>query len=105
MATVRHIGLCGYALQRTRWRVKTRFEPAPPRTLKRFFITIILCALCSCGDRAKNRAKNGDVPKPMRTELTEKKLESGSPVFIRAFKEERELELFIGNKTTGKFEL
>ena len=41
----------------------------------------------------------------METELAEKKLEPGSPVFIRAFKEERELELFIGNKTTGKFEL
>ena len=106
MATVRHIGLCGHALRRARWRVKTRFEPAPPRSLKRFFfLTIILCALCSCGDMAKNRAKNGDVPKPMQTELTEKKLESGSPVFIRAFKEERELELYLESKSTGKFEL
>jgi len=41
----------------------------------------------------------------MQTELTEKKLESGSPVFIRAFKEERELELYVESKSTGKFEL
>jgi murein L,D-transpeptidase YafK len=41
----------------------------------------------------------------MEVELAEKKLERGAPVFIRAFKEERELELFIENKTTGQFEL
>lgn len=32
-------------------------------------------------------------------------LEFGDPVFIRAFKEERQLELFVHNRTTGKFEL
>jgi len=41
----------------------------------------------------------------MKEELGKKNLELGSPVFIRAFKEERELELFVKNKTTGKFEL
>ena len=46
-----------------------------------------------------------EAPQPMEAELAEKKLESGSPVFIRAFKEERELELFIENRETGKFEL
>jgi murein L,D-transpeptidase YafK len=32
-------------------------------------------------------------------------LEFGAPVFIRAFKEERQLELFIQNRGSGKFEL
>jgi murein L,D-transpeptidase YafK len=74
--------------------------------MTRFFvITTILCALCSCSDRDKSRTRKEETPKPMETELAEKKLESGSPVFIRAFKEERELELYVESKTTGKFEL
>ncbi|QTN32764.1 murein L,D-transpeptidase [Akkermansiaceae bacterium] len=60
--------------------------------------------LVQCGDKAKSQKKE-EAPKPMETELAEKKLESGSPVFIRAFKEERELELFIEDKATGKFVL
>lgn len=106
MATVRHFGLCGHAVPSARWRVKTRLEQAPPITMTRFFvIATILCALCSCSDRDKSRTRKEETPKPMETELAEKKLESGSPVFIRAFKEERELELYVESKTTGKFEL
>lgn len=41
----------------------------------------------------------------LKTILEEKKLKLGSPVFIRAFKEERELEMFVKNESTGKFEL
>lgn len=41
----------------------------------------------------------------LKTILEEKKLKLGSPVFIRAFKEERELELFVKNESTDKFEL
>jgi murein L,D-transpeptidase YafK len=68
-------------------------------------LTLAVATLSSCGDKAKGQAAKEEPPKPMETELAEKKPERGSPVFIRAFKEERELELFIGNKATGKFEL
>ncbi|RYD46216.1 MAG: murein L,D-transpeptidase [Verrucomicrobiaceae bacterium] len=41
----------------------------------------------------------------LKRDLAEKKLEFGDPVFIRAFKMERELELFVRNRETGKFDL
>lgn len=41
----------------------------------------------------------------LKTILEEKKLKIGSPVFIRAFKEERELELLVKNESTGKYDL
>ncbi|MES2982214.1 MAG: murein L,D-transpeptidase family protein [Verrucomicrobiota bacterium] len=41
----------------------------------------------------------------LKTILEEKNLKLGSPVFIRAFKEELELEVFVKNELTGKFEL
>jgi murein L,D-transpeptidase YafK len=41
----------------------------------------------------------------LKTILREKKLKLGSAVFIRAFKEERELELFVKNESTRKYEL
>jgi murein L,D-transpeptidase YafK len=41
----------------------------------------------------------------LKQDLAEKGLEFGAPVFIRAFKQERVLELFVQNRTTGKFDL
>jgi murein L,D-transpeptidase YafK len=41
----------------------------------------------------------------LKTVLENKKLKIGSQVFIRAFKEERELELFVKNEETGKYDL
>jgi murein L,D-transpeptidase YafK len=41
----------------------------------------------------------------LKSILEEKKLKIGSPVFIRAFKEERELEVFVKNESTGKYDL
>lgn len=80
--------------------------PAPNHSMKPLLIlTASLLMLSSCGENAKGQAAEEEAPKPMETELAEKKLERGSPVFIRAFKEEGELELFIENKATGKFEL
>lgn len=73
--------------------------------MKHLFLLLLLPLFTSCGEKAKGQAAEEESLKPMETELAEKKLESGSPVFIRAFKEERELELFIENKATGKFEL
>ena len=67
-------------------------------------ISLVFFPSCKGKARAKEETKE-EAPKSMETELAEKKLESGSPVFIRAFKEERVLELFIENKTTGQFEL
>jgi murein L,D-transpeptidase YafK len=41
----------------------------------------------------------------LKRDLAEKGLEFGGSVFIRAFKVERELELFVRNRETGKFDL
>jgi murein L,D-transpeptidase YafK len=72
-------------------------------------ILFLLALLPSCGEKAKGQAGEtkaiNPIPPDMKTALAEKKLELGSPIFIRAFKEERELELFVENKETGKFEL
>jgi murein L,D-transpeptidase YafK len=73
--------------------------------MKRLVPLLLFPLFTSCGEKAKDQAAEGEASKSMETELAEKKLERGSPVFIRAFKEERELELFIDNKATGKFEL
>lgn len=73
------------------------------------FILIFAGLLPSCGDRAKGQAKEKEARRrttpEMKTALAEEGLALGSPIFIRAFKEERELELFVENKETGKFEL
>ncbi|MES2437683.1 MAG: murein L,D-transpeptidase family protein [Verrucomicrobiota bacterium] len=53
--------------------------------------------------RAAAAARN--VTPGLKRDLTEKGLEFGDPVFIRAFKQERELELFVRNRVTGKFDL
>lgn len=69
----------------------------------------LLALLVSCREKAKGQAKEREarerITPDMETALAEKKLKLGSPVFIRAFKEERELELFVENKATGKYEL
>jgi murein L,D-transpeptidase YafK len=65
-------------------------------------LTLALAMPPSCKGDDNDTA---ETPQTMEAELAEKKLESGSPVFIRAFKEERELELFIEDRETGKFEL
>lgn len=68
-------------------------------------LPLALAVLSSCGDDAKAKAVEERIGKRMETELAEKKLESGSPVFIRAYKEERELEVYVESKSTGKYEL
>ena len=45
------------------------------------------------------------IGKTLGQSLKDKGLELGSPVFIRAFKDERTLELFVKNKTSGKYDL
>ena len=71
--------------------------------------SILLLALAVLPACERGRAKDQEAGQPtverMESEMTEKKLELGAPVFIRAFKEERELELFAQNKESGKFEL
>jgi murein L,D-transpeptidase YafK len=53
--------------------------------------------------RADAAAEN--VTPGLKRDLAEKGMEFGDPVFIRAFKMERELELFVRNRKTGKFDL
>ncbi len=59
-----------------------------------------LVLLASCGKEAK-----GEDPVETDLALAEKSLVRGAPVFIRAFKKERELELFLRDEATGKFSL
>ncbi len=75
------------------------------KTTSLFLLALTLTMQPSC--KGKGRAKEAaqGIGECMQNELTDKTLESGSPVFIRAFKEERELELFVLSKSTGKFEL
>lgn len=42
---------------------------------------------------------------PLERDLSEKGLHLGDPIFLRAFKEERVLELFVRNRETGKYDL
>ncbi|MDP4624337.1 MAG: murein L,D-transpeptidase [Akkermansiaceae bacterium] len=77
--------------------------------MKSFFLLLTLALLPSCGDKAKGQAKEKEIKqrigKTMEQALKEKDLTLGSPVFIRAFKEERVLELFVENIKSGNYEL
>lgn len=68
-------------------------------------ILLALAILPACGGKQREKEARERVTPDMKTVLSEKGLALGSPVFIRAFKEERELEFFIENKASGKFEL
>jgi murein L,D-transpeptidase YafK len=50
-------------------------------------------------------AAAANVRPALERDLTAKGLKFGDPVFMRAFKEEDQLELFVRNRATGKFEL
>ncbi|MGJ8642700.1 MAG: L,D-transpeptidase family protein [Luteolibacter sp.] len=77
--------------------------------MKFFPLLFALALLPSCGDKAKGQAKEKEVKqrigKNMEQALEKKGLALGSPVFIRAFKEERILELFVKDRKSGKYEL
>jgi murein L,D-transpeptidase YafK len=77
--------------------------------MRYLLLSFALALLPSCGGKAEEQPEETELEKPaderMKEELGKKDLELGSPVFIRTFKEERELELFVENKETGKFEL
>jgi len=68
-------------------------------------LTLTLALLPCC--KGKNRVSDAEqrLGERMKRELADKTLQSGSPVFLRAFKEERELELYVQSGSTGKFEL
>jgi murein L,D-transpeptidase YafK len=63
--------------------------------------------LASCQENgtpvAETAAQN--VKADLNRDLTAAGLQFGDPVFIRAFKEERQLELFVRNRSSGKFDL
>ena len=73
--------------------------------MKSFPLLILISLLTSCGGKQREKEVSERVTPDMKAALAEKGLALGSPVFIRAFKEERELELFVQSKATGKFEL
>lgn len=50
-------------------------------------------------------AAAANVSPGLKRDLTANGLEFGAPVFIRAFKQERLLELFVQNRRTGKYDL
>lgn len=57
------------------------------------------------GGKKRAAAAAANVRPKLEPVLVSKGLSFGDPVYIRAFKEERELELLVLNKTTGKFDL
>lgn len=81
-------------------------------TLRFSHLLALFLALTACGEEGRAGKTNNRlteiktrVTPALTADLEEKKLVLGSPVFIRAFKEERELELFVKNKATGKYDL
>jgi murein L,D-transpeptidase YafK len=66
-------------------------------------LLLILLLLPCCGGKARDVKKR--IEPDLKTALEKEGLNFGSPVFIRAFKEERILELFMKNGKTEKFEL
>lgn len=77
--------------------------------MKALYLLLALTLLPSCREKAsgqeKEKAARERIGKTMNQALEEKNLALGSPVFIRAFKQERILELFIENRKSGKYEL
>jgi murein L,D-transpeptidase YafK len=69
------------------------------------FLALALAMMPSCKGKARAKEAAQRIGERMENELADRTLELGSPVFIRAFKEERELELYVESKSTGKFEL
>ena len=79
-----------------------------------FCVFLLLACSVSCEKRSAKmdtsslpqvEAAAGRVQPSLETALAEKNLKLGDEVFIRAFKEERVLELFIENQSTGRYEL
>lgn len=82
--------------------------------MKPIAITCLLgiTSLASCEDRKKSvlgeaRAATAaaNVRPALERDLAAAGLHFGDPVFIRAFKEEKQLELFVRNRASGKFNL
>ncbi len=69
------------------------------RHLLRYLSLAVLC-LASCGKTVR-----GETSASTAEALIQAGLAPGAPVFIRAFKQERELELFLKSPETGKFQL
>ena len=82
------------------------------------FTAIRVFLLLTCALSCEKRSVEMDTSSPPRAEtsaarvkptlesvLAEKNLRLGHKVFLRAFKEEKTLEFFIENPTTGRFEL
>ncbi len=82
--------------------------------MKPIVITCLLgiASLASCQERKKSAlgearatAAAANVRPHLERDLTAAGLQFGDPVFIRAFKEEKQLELFVRNRASGKFDL
>lgn len=76
-------------------------------------LALLLCSalliMSSCGKKTPSESRvteaKARVNPDLRAEMKARKIAPHSPLFIRAFKEERELEIFLMNKESGKFEL
>ena len=73
--------------------------------LKIVFIYLLAGLSAGCGKNARERKVKQRIGERMEEELGEKGLKLGSSVFIRVFKEEGELELFVESGSSGRFEL
>ncbi|MFD2255367.1 murein L,D-transpeptidase family protein [Luteolibacter algae] len=75
----------------------------------RYLPLLLMTILPACDKNAHGQVRETDIITEagvsMKDALAEKKLRIGSPVFIRAFKEQRVLELFLKSEISGEFEL
>lgn len=78
---------------------------ANPSQMKPLLVLLAMALLSSCKGQTEDKEDEIPTAKDLKTSLAEKNLKLGSPIFIRAFKEERILELYIQNETSKKFEL
>lgn len=79
---------------------------------QRFFVSALLCAfsacvLISCASSIDVKLKNArdrNLPK-LEKQLSDRELALGAPLFIRVFKEEKTLEIWTLNQSSGRYEL
>jgi murein L,D-transpeptidase YafK len=88
--------------------------------MKRLALILLLPCLAHCGEKQKTYVAPGNIkltdhPRAAKAaarvrpdlerDLAEKNLRLGDPIFIRAFKDEMELEVFVRNRESGHYEI
>ena len=90
------------------------FKRQPPVKRLTLILSLVLAGMAACEKKTPTMdpalhpravAAAARVRPSLDRDLTAAGLHFGDPVFLRAFKEERQLELFVQQRKTGKFQL